>query len=102
MSAVNDLVKRLLAIEWHVDFDEPAERTKERVALFREYLRRAAPYASLRPGKPVPWPWFDVAACVDPSIRAGDEVVESVTARIEAGHYRACARRARRLCTSRR
>jgi hypothetical protein len=87
MSTVNDLVTRLLAIEWDVDFDEPAELTKERIAHFREYLRRAAPYASLRPGKPVSWPWFDVAACVDPSIRADVDVVEAVTARIEGGHY---------------
>jgi hypothetical protein len=87
MNAVNDLVARLLAIEWHVDFEEPAELTKERVAHFREYLRRAAPYASLRPGTPVSWPWFDVAACVDPSIRADDDVVEAVSARIEGGSY---------------
>ncbi len=90
MSAVNDLVTRLLAIEWDVDFDEPAELTKERIAHFREYLRRAAPYASLaslRPGEPVSWPWFDVAASVDPSIRAADELVEAVTARIEGGQY---------------
>jgi hypothetical protein len=86
MSAVNDLVTRLHAIEWNVDFDEPAELTKERIAHFREYLRRAAPYASLRPGEPVSWPWFDVAACVDPSIRADDDLVEAVTARIEGGN----------------
>ena len=87
MSAVNDLVTRLAAVNWEVDFDEPAELTKERIGHFREYLRRAAPYAALQSGKPAPWPWFDVAACVDPSIRADDELIEAVVSRIEGGGF---------------
>lgn len=82
MNTVESLRERLLAIDWTFRIDETRAETQARIALFREFLRRAAPYGTLSPGDPVPWPFFDVAARVDPTVRAPEDVLADVAAKV--------------------
>lgn len=68
MKANDDVMKeleRLLAIRWA--FNDT--RLNSHVALVREYLRRAALWAKVLEGVDR-WPFFDVAACISPEVRA--------------------------------
>jgi hypothetical protein len=86
MSTVDALRGRLLAVDWEFGLDESREQTRARIALFREFLRRSAPYAAEAAAEPaaqpVPWPFFDVAARVDPEIRAGEDVLAEVSGKV--------------------
>ncbi|GDY34010.1 hypothetical protein [Gandjariella thermophila] len=66
-------LERLLAVDWSGDtaFDHRGSR----VALMREYLRRAACWAQQLDATDE-WPFFDVAAHVDPTARAHPTLVE--------------------------
>jgi len=64
---------RLRAITWN-DEDAAFDHTSSRVALLREYLRRAALWARAYQADGA-WPFFDIAERVDPAIRAQAEVV---------------------------
>ncbi|MFF1559957.1 hypothetical protein [Streptomyces sp. NPDC058279] len=79
----------MVAIDWRAagyDFEHGASRAR----LMREYLRRAALWvAELRKDGPRPffgagdpdhWPFFDIAARVDPRVRAE----EAIAARLDA------------------
>lgn len=70
--AVDALAARIHAIDWNGDLD----RTRSRVALMREYLRRAALWTRAVQGKG--WPFYDVAEFAAPGVRAADEVVDGV------------------------
>ena len=64
--------QRIMAIDWTGSF----ERTASRVALLREYLRRAAWWAKdLEPGQ---WPFFDIAGTIEPTIRADPRLIRRV------------------------
>lgn len=82
MSTVAALRDRLLAVDWEFGLDETREQTRARIALFREFLRRAAPYAAEAATEPAPWPFFDVAARVDPAIRAPQDVLTEVAGKV--------------------
>ena len=82
MSVVDSLRVRLLAVDWNFGVDETREETKTRIALFREFLRRSAPYAAAQATQPVPWPFFDVAACVDSTVRAPEGVLAEITDKV--------------------
>lgn len=69
---VNAAVKRIKAIHWAGSFD----KTPSRVALLREYLRRASWWAEAV--KSSEWPFFDIAAAITPAVRAGAASVRAV------------------------
>ena len=75
---VDACAARILAIDW-VGSDA---HTRSRVALLREYLRRAALWLERLPEGA--WPFFDAGALIEPSVRADSEVVE----RVESGLHR--------------
>ncbi len=71
--------RRLMAIDWRGDFT----RTRSRVKLMREYLRRSAWWADAL-ACPDKWPFFDIAAGVDPAVRAETQLVAAVLAELKA------------------
>ncbi|WP_306366540.1 RDD family protein [Nocardiopsis sp. CC223A] len=71
-TAVDALAGRIRAIDWSGGPD----RTRSRVALMREYLRRAALWTRAVQGRG--WPFYDVAAFAAPGVRADDGVVRGV------------------------
>ncbi|HLL01718.1 MAG TPA: hypothetical protein VK539_14105 [Myxococcaceae bacterium] len=73
---VTATAKRITAINWAGSFD----KTPSRVALLREYLRRAAWWASAV--KSAEWPFFDIAAAVNPQVRAAPAQIEAVEAHL--------------------
>ena len=120
VNTVDMLRDRLLAVDWNFGIDETREETKGRIALFREFLRRSAHFASgagtaaatavatARANEPtpvtvpipppvtvpVPWPFFDVAARIDPAPRAPEGVLAEIAG--EVPRYPATA--VRRTC----
>lgn len=73
MHATERLAERLCAINWEMGFD----RTLSRVRLMSEYLRRSAHWADAL-GCVDRWPFFDIAAEVDPGVRADAALVARV------------------------
>lgn len=73
-SFVSQLAGRLASVDWEGDW----ERSRSRVELMREFLRRSALWAGELGSED--WPFFDVAALVDPSVRADPQTVEQVAA----------------------
>ncbi|MBR7831818.1 hypothetical protein KDL01_01015 [Actinospica durhamensis] len=82
MSVVDMLRDRLLAVDWQFGIDETREETKARIALFREFMRRSAPLAAGSGAQPAPWPFFDVAATIDAEVRAPEQAVAEVVAKV--------------------
>lgn len=74
---VQATLARLLAIDWASDMT----RTDSRVVLLKEYLRRSAVWAD-RLGLPEDWPFYDLAAAVDPSVRADESLMEILADRV--------------------
>ncbi|WP_199248338.1 hypothetical protein [[Phormidium] sp. ETS-05] len=70
---VNSAMERILAIKWEPD----DSRVSSHIALLREYLRRAALWATAL-NCTDEWPFFDVAAHMCPLQRAGDAQVEAL------------------------
>ncbi|MFJ3832671.1 hypothetical protein ACIPWI_32660 [Streptomyces sp. NPDC090046] len=70
------LAARLERADWVGSFD----RTRSRVALMREFLRRSALWAGATGS--TEWPFFDIAGRIDPSVRIDDESVKGVAERI--------------------
>jgi hypothetical protein len=64
--------ERIKAINWSGSFD----KTPSRVALLREYLRRAAWWAEAV--KSTEWPFFDIAAAISPTARAEQALVRQI------------------------
>ncbi|HLL65740.1 MAG TPA: hypothetical protein VK453_08320 [Micromonosporaceae bacterium] len=79
---VYELERRIAAIDWTGSFD----RTVSRGYLMKEHLRRAAwwAYVTKAPGYPFP----DVAAAVNPAIRADPQAVARVTAQLASWSQR--------------
>jgi hypothetical protein len=67
---VTTLAERILAINWAGSSD----KTGSRGYLMKEYLRRAAWWAKVT-GSQL-WPFFDIAAAVNPDIRADSSIVK--------------------------
>lgn len=70
--SVDSFAERIRSIDWDAD----AWRTRSRVALMREYLRRSAMWAQELDADE--WPFFDVAALAAPGVRADQGLVDSV------------------------
>ncbi|MET8183176.1 hypothetical protein [Streptomyces sp. NPDC005336] len=75
------LVKRMLAVAW-TDWDTADHHAVSRSRLMREYLRRSALWAQALGGADA-WPIFDIAARVDPSVRADAKLVEQLEGFLE-------------------
>lgn len=74
--AAEGVLSRLLAVKW--DDDEAAfEHQSSRGRLTQEYLRRAALWARAL-GAEDGWPFFDIAAGVEPGVRADPALVEQL------------------------
>ncbi|MFH9658963.1 hypothetical protein ACH4NF_14665 [Streptomyces sp. NPDC017248] len=73
-SFVSKLAGRLTSVDWVGDW----ERSRSRVRLMHEFLRRSALWAHALGSDD--WPFFDVAALVEPSVRADELTVEQVVA----------------------
>lgn len=78
---VNDLAHRLLAVNWSERF---AQR-RSQVALMREYLRRSALWSRELNSKG--WPFFDIAADIDPKVRAEPSIVSGLKEGLPGGLY---------------
>lgn len=72
---VDDVVGRIMAVDWKGSHG----RARSRAYLMKEYLRRAAWWAKVTRSEPL-WPFFDIAAAVDPATRADPAAVERVQA----------------------
>lgn len=77
-SFVSQMAGRLRSVDWEGDW----ERSRSRVRLMQEFLRRSALWA--RELDSEDWPFFDVAALVEPSVRAESQTVERAVARAGA------------------
>ena len=75
---VTRLAERIMVIDWEGSFDH----MRSRAYLMKEYLRRAAWWAKATeaPG----FPFFDIAAAVDPSVRADPSIVGLVETRVKS------------------
>lgn len=82
MTTVTALRDRLLAVDWSVHYTDSREQAETMVALFREYLRRAAIIAAMPSAAAASWPFFDAAARIDPATRAAADVVSEVSAAV--------------------
>ncbi|UNO40665.1 hypothetical protein [Streptomyces sp. MST-110588] len=70
------LAERLERVDWVGSFD----RTRSRVALMREFMRRSALWAQeTRCGE---WPFFDVAGRIDPAARIDADIVSVIADKI--------------------
>ncbi|WP_155374730.1 hypothetical protein [Catellatospora vulcania] len=82
------LVARLREVTW----EEDLARNGSRIALMQEYLRRSALWARAL-DRADQWPFFDIAAAVDPSARLDEEFVGSVLDGLEGRGLRPLDRR---------
>jgi hypothetical protein len=71
---VDDLARRIMSIRW----DTWSDREASRGCLMKEYLRRSALWSQAT-GQSDWLPFFDIAAAVDPSVRADPAVVDRVS-----------------------
>jgi len=74
------LAERLVRANWRGGFNH----TRSRVALMKEYLRRAALWSHQLRAKQ--WPFFDAAALENPNIRADEELISAVVENEEIIH----------------
>ncbi|MEY9214292.1 hypothetical protein NI17_020535 [Thermobifida halotolerans] len=73
---VEAVVDRLLAVDWTGRYDQ----RRSQAALMREYLRRSALWSKHLDAEG--WPFFDIAAAVDPTVRADRATVDRLEAEL--------------------
>jgi hypothetical protein len=83
MMEPGETLQRLMSIRQSVD--EQAAHRNSRVALMREYLQRSAWWAQALNATDE-WPFFDVAARIDPAVRANYHLVVRLEEFIAAEH----------------
>jgi hypothetical protein len=71
---LNDLAQRIMSLPW----DPTLDRMYSRAFLMKEYLRRIAWWAKATEASSHPYYTLDIAALVDPTIRADQAVVDQV------------------------
>jgi hypothetical protein len=71
---MHDMVARLAQISW----ERHGHRAWSKAALLKEYFRRAARWSTALACTPRT-PFFDIAACVDPAIRADPAAIDQLT-----------------------
>ncbi|MBU2667450.1 hypothetical protein KOI35_28455 [Actinoplanes bogorensis] len=74
------MAERLEAVDW----ERHGDKAWSKAALLKEYFRRAALWAEAY-GCDSHVPFFDIAACVDPDVRADQDVVDDVVAKVSPG-----------------
>jgi hypothetical protein len=79
---VQAMAARLSAINWVSNGD----KAWSRAALLDEYFRRAAQWAGAYECD-TRVPFFDIAACVDPNVRADQRVVDEVVTKVKRGGW---------------
>jgi hypothetical protein len=80
--AVQAAAARLGAVDW----ERRGDKTWSKAALLKEYFRRAARWAAAYDCD-TRVPFYDIAACVDPSVRADQGVVDDVVEKVEIGGW---------------
>jgi hypothetical protein len=80
--AVNDMAARLSAINW----ERHGDKAWSKAALLREYFRRAARWAAAYDCD-TRIPFFDIALCVNPNVRADQAQLDSVVETVKAGGW---------------
>lgn len=80
--SVRSTAARLSAVDWQ----RHGYRTWSKAALMLEYLRRTALWADAY-GCDSRVPFFDLAACMNPGIRADRDVVDDVLAKVGKGGW---------------
>jgi hypothetical protein len=83
---LDDTLARLAAVDWVGDW----KHTHSRIRLMHEYLRCAAIWATHLDCRDR-WPFFDIAANIDPTVRVEADVVEQATAHLSFYPKRSCA-----------
>ncbi|MEV6306752.1 hypothetical protein AB0M02_45655 [Actinoplanes sp. NPDC051861] len=78
--AVRGMAARLCVIRW----ERQGDKAWSKAALLKEYFRRAAQWSD-EYGCDSRSPFFDIAACVAPAVRADQSVVDNLLERIAAG-----------------
>ncbi|MEU4564348.1 hypothetical protein AB0F72_38700 [Actinoplanes sp. NPDC023936] len=74
------MATRLNAVDW----ERRGDKAWSKAALVKEYFRRAARWSAAYECD-ARGPFFDIAACVDPTIRADQQVVDEVVEKIALG-----------------
>ncbi|UQU67764.1 hypothetical protein COUCH_16450 [Couchioplanes caeruleus] len=85
--AVQAMADRLRA----VDYERRGDKAWSKAALLREYFRRAARWADAYDCD-TRSPFFDIAQCVDPSVRADQTVIDSLVRDVSSGTRNAITR----------
>jgi hypothetical protein len=75
---VTGLAERIMVIDWTGSFDH----MRSRGYLMKEYLRRMAWWAKVTEAPD--FPFFDIAAAVDPAVRADPSIVDLVQTRVKS------------------
>jgi hypothetical protein len=78
--AVRAMAARLSAIDW----ERHGDKAWSKAALLKEYFRRAAQWAAAYECD-TGVPFYDIASCVDPSVRADQDVVDGTLDAVEPG-----------------
>ncbi|GAA0479058.1 hypothetical protein Aca07nite_68340 [Actinoplanes capillaceus] len=78
--AVHAMAARLHAVNWK----RHGHRCWSKSALLHEYFRRAAQWATTYECD-TPVPFFDIAACVDPKVRADPQVIDDLLDEVDGG-----------------
>src|SRR3954465_2089920 len=78
--SVQAMADRLRAI----DYERHGDKAWSKAALLKEYFRRAARWADAY-GCDTRTPFFDIALCVNPTIRADQETVDNVLRAVDSG-----------------
>ncbi|GAA0489215.1 hypothetical protein Ade02nite_73400 [Paractinoplanes deccanensis] len=79
--AVRAMAERLKAVDWK----RRGDKSWSKAALLKEYFRRAARWQRAY-GCEASVPFYDIAACVDPGVRADPRVADEVIGKIGPGN----------------
>lgn len=80
--SVSAVATRLSAIDW----ERHGDRAWSKAALLKEYFRRAARWAAAYECD-TRMPFFDIAACVDPTVRADQDVLDELLGKVRRGGW---------------
>ncbi|GIF26119.1 hypothetical protein BJ973_003389 [Actinoplanes tereljensis] len=80
--SVKAMAARLSAIDWR----RHGDKAWSRAALLKEYFRRVARWAQFY-GCEAQTPFFDIAACVDPNVRADPEILDDLLTTVSPGGW---------------
>ncbi|WP_433828954.1 hypothetical protein ACQP2E_06535 [Actinoplanes sp. CA-015351] len=78
--ALHAMTTRLSSIDW----ERHGDKAWSKAALLKEYFRRAARWSAVY-ACDAPGPFFDIAACVDPAVRADQRVIDDLVEKLAIG-----------------